>query len=166
MKDLVKRTASRYRVVVYAAVAAVAVLVWREWPRGETADPSLVDGRVWVDSRPDRRTDYVQAAIFVSDANFGLFERASSYDLRLEFFDMTRDAKTVRLTFPQTNRQANFGFSVRECSDHKPFNLCLSLSSNPWGGPKNYYGFSRPEDEGQELGSLSRDVRAAAQAPR
>jgi hypothetical protein len=147
------------------APLVASILVWREWPRGVTADPALVDGRLWVDSRPDRRTDYVQGALFVTDANFGLFERASAYDVRIEFFDMTRDGKSIRLTFPQTRREAKFDFSVRDCSDHKPFDLCLSISSNPWGGPKEYYGFSRPEDEQRELGALARNARTAAHEP-
>ena len=121
-----KRRRPRGEILALAALAVAGVLLWREWPRRE-ADPSLVDGRLWVDSRPDRRTDYVHGALFVTDANFGLFERGSAYDLRLEFFDMTRDNRTVRLTFPQTNRQAQFDFSVRECSNHKPFDLCLSI---------------------------------------
>jgi hypothetical protein len=104
----------------------------------------------------------VQGAFFVTDANFGLFERASAYDIRIEFFDMTRDAKTIRLTFPQTKRQAKIDFSVRDCTDHKPFDLCLTITSNPWDGPTEYYGFSRPEDERRELGALADDARAAA----
>jgi hypothetical protein len=76
---------------------------------------------------------------------------------------MTRDATSVDLTFPQSNREAKFTFAVRECTDRKPFDLCLSLSSNPWGGPTEYFGFSRPEDEQHELGALSRAVRAAVQ---
>ncbi len=66
--------------------------------------------------------------------------------------------RTVKLTFPQTDRSATFTFSVRECEERKPFNLCLTLSSNPWGGPTAYYGFSRPEDERAALGALARDV--------
>jgi hypothetical protein len=41
---------------------------------------------------------------FVSAANFGLFERASSYDFHAEIFDTTRDAKNVKLTFPRAAR--------------------------------------------------------------
>jgi hypothetical protein len=158
MTPVVKRRSDPRRALTLAALAAATILVWRVWPRHSATDPSLVDRRLWVDSRPDKHTDYVHAVIFVSEANFGLFERASSYDRRLEFFDMTRDARTVKLTFPQTDRSATFTFSVRDCDDHKPFDLCLTLSSNPWGGPTSYYGFSRPDDEREALGALARDV--------
>jgi hypothetical protein len=148
------------RAWVFAALAASGFVAWLAWPARTSADPSLVDRRLWVDSRPDKYTDYVQAAVFVSDANVGLFERASSFDRHLEFFDMTRTARTVKLTFPQTDRRATFTVSVRTCNDHKPFDLCLTLSNNPWGGPTAYYGFSSPEDERKELGALARDVDA------
>jgi hypothetical protein len=132
---------------------------------GTSAEPGLVDGRVWVDARPLKLTDYVNAALFVSDANFGLFQRASSYDIRLELFDMTRDEGTIRLTFPQSSRSASFRYTVRECRDRKPFDLCLDISSNPWGGPLHYYGFSRPDDERQALGALAGTLRARVAGP-
>jgi len=125
------------------------------------ADPGLIDGRLWVDSKPDKLTDYVQAAVFVGAVNLGLFERASAFDVHFELFDMTRDAKAIRLTFPQTKRSANFRYSVRECREKKPFDLCLDISSNPWGGPTRYYGFSKPDDEDHAFGALSARMRAA-----
>jgi hypothetical protein len=132
---------------------------------GALDDPGLVDNRLWVDGRPEKHTDYVHAAIFISRANFGLFERASSYDVRFEFFDMTRDPQRITLTFPQTNRSATIGFSVKACDEKKPFDLCLDLTSNPWGGPKRYYGFSQPEQERAQLGDVADRLRADAQRP-
>ena len=129
---------------------------------GKPADPSLIDGRVWVELRPEKLTDYVQAALFMSRANFGFFERASAYDVHFEFFDMTRDSRTVKVTFPQTDKSATFGFAVNTCDDLKPFDLCLELTKNPWGGPKRYRGFSKPEDEEATLGLLARALCQAA----
>jgi hypothetical protein len=126
------------------------------------ADPALLDGRLWVDGRPVKHTDYVNAVFFVSDANMGIFQRASSYDIRFELFDMTRDKTTIRLSFPQSKRSATVRYSVRQCRDRAPFDLCLDISSNPWGGPSHYYGFSHPEDERQALGTLAQDVRGRA----
>jgi hypothetical protein len=129
------------------------------------ADPALLDGRVWVDGRPVKHTDYVNAVFFVSDANLGIFDRASSYDMHLELFDMTRDKTTIRLTFPQSKRSATLRFSVRQCRDRTPFDLCLDISSNPWGGPSHYYGFSHPDEERQSLGPVAQDLREHATRP-
>ncbi|HEY8040671.1 MAG TPA: hypothetical protein VIF15_12785 [Polyangiaceae bacterium] len=158
---------SKTAFIALLALAVLALWMWRRDPHGDTggeiaAEPGLIDGRLWVDSRPDKHTDYVQAAIFLGAANFGLFERASSYDLRLEVFDMTRDARTVKLTFPQNGKAASFGFSVKTCNDLPPFDLCLDVTSNPWGGPKRYHGFSNPEQEDQALGPLAARLRAGA----
>jgi hypothetical protein len=149
-----------------AGLGAATVLSSCELPGHKSGDPSLVDRRLWVDSRPDKHTDYVHAAIFLSESNVGVFQRASTYDLHLEIFEMTRDSKTMKVTFPQTGRSAGFTFAVRECDDLKPFDLCLTLSSNPWGGPTRYFAFSRPEDESRQLGGLARELRDAAQARR
>jgi hypothetical protein len=152
------------QVLVVAMIAMGAVVLWLArrpaMTADDSADPGLVDGRLWVSTRPEKLTDYVHAAVFVGQANLGVFERASSYDVRFEFFDMTRDAKSIRATFPQSGRSASFKYSVRTCSELKPFDLCLDVSPNPWGGPRRYYGFSKPEDEDQALGPLAQRLRA------
>jgi hypothetical protein len=125
------------------------------------ADPSLVDGRLWVDHQPEKLRDYVHGVLFLGSANLGVFERSSAYDVHFELFDMTRDKQTIRMTFPQTRRDADLRYSVRECQEEKPFDLCLDLSSNPWGGPTRYYGFSRPDDEERSLGAVSARMHAA-----
>jgi len=154
--------------LVIAAATLIVVVVSRcgggSHVESALGDPSLIDGRVWVEKRPEKLTDYVHAAIFISRANFGLFERASAYDVRAEFFDMTRDKEKVKLTFPQTNRSNEFTFKVTECDELKPFDLCLDVSKNPWDGPKRYYGFSRPDEEDAALGPLAARLHAAASA--
>ena len=49
------------------------------WPDGEESDhqaraedPSLLLDRVWIDSKPDKYTDYVHAALFIDDIPMGL----------------------------------------------------------------------------------------------
>jgi hypothetical protein len=149
--------------LILLATGVLAFCLLRHAPTAaKAADPRLVDGRLWVDSQPIRHTDYVQAVAFLSPANFGIFQRASSYDIHVEFFDMTRNDKTIRLTFPQSNRSAEFRYTVRECHDRKPFDLCLDLSDNPWGGPSHYYGFSQPDEERRALGVFGRDLRNRA----
>jgi hypothetical protein len=159
---------SKATALAVLAAAVLAFCVWRRKGSDEAgtsvADPSLIDGRLWVGSMPDKHTDYVQAAVFISAANFGLFERASSYDIHAEIFDTTRDTKNVKLTFPQSGKSTSFGFSVTECKDLAPFDLCLDITRNPWGGPKRYHGFSRPEQEGEALGPLAARLRENARA--
>jgi hypothetical protein len=128
----------------------------------EAADDALLDGRFWVEGRPDKLTDYVHGAFFVSRANFGVFERASAYDVRFEFFDLTRSGRDLKIFFPQTKKDTKASFAVKRCTDRPPFDLCLELDANPWGGPKRYYGFDKPEDERAALGDRAARARAFA----
>jgi hypothetical protein len=161
----------RGRALAFLAVAVFAFCLFRRATSARTTDadgaldPALLDGRLWVDGKPVKHTDYVNAVFFVSDANLGVFQRASSYDVHLELFDMTRDQAAVRLTFPQSKRSASFQYLVRQCHDRSPFDLCLDISSNPWGGPSHYYGFSHPDDERRTLAALARAVRDRATRP-
>jgi hypothetical protein len=142
---------------------AGALLYWRGPGKVEVADgPGDVDGRVWVEKRPDKHTDYVHVAFFFSRANFGLFQRASSYDMRLELADVSRKDDKLRVFFPQSGKDATVTIKVRSCNDLPPFDLCLDMSDNPWGGPKRYYGFTNPEDEAAQLGDLAKDTRLLA----
>jgi hypothetical protein len=144
---------------------AGALLYWRLPGKAGVADGSGdVDGRVWVEKRPDKHTDYVHVALFFSRANFGLFERASSYDMRLELADVTRKDDKLRVFFPQTGKDTTVTIRVKSCNDLPPFDLCLDLSDNPWGGPKRYYGFTNPEDEAAQLGDFAKEARLVAAA--
>jgi hypothetical protein len=118
-------------------------------------DPSLLFNRVWVDSTPEKPTDYMQAAFVVSRPALGIFQRASRYDMHLERFDYQRDGERLELTFPQTGKAAEITFAIRACNTLPSFDLCLDLSDNPWGGPKHYFG-RRAQDDDETL----REMRA------
>lgn len=146
-----------------AGLALVAVLGARlacSTPKAPAEDPSLLDGRVWIEKRPEKHTDRVHAAIFLSRWNLGLFDESSSYVSRSELFDLTRQGNEVKGWFPQTEKKWSFTYTVRACDDLPPFDLCLDLSTNPWGGPKRYHAFRDPDDESSALGARAKAVRA------
>lgn len=115
-------------------------------------DPALLVDRLWVDSEQEKLTDYVHASLFAGRQPFGAFQKASAYDIHLELFRYKRDGTTIEVTFPQTKRTANIRFSISSCNDLPPFDLCLDLSENPWGGPKRYHGMREQEDGAKKLG--------------
>jgi hypothetical protein len=110
-------------------------------------DPSLLIGRLWLDSKPQKHTDYVHGAFLLPRPSFGWFQHSSSYDLHFERFDYKRDGQRLELSFPQTGKRAEVTFTVTACDALPPFDLCLDLSDNPWGGPKRYYGKRKADDE-------------------
>jgi hypothetical protein len=128
-------------------------------------DPSLLVDRVWVDGQPEQLTDYVQASYFADEQPVGVFQKASAYDMRLELFTWKRDDRTISLTFPQSGKAAKLRFSIERCDDLPPFDLCLTLSDNPWGGPKRYHGMREQEDEGAKLRSLRVALRGRTVKP-
>jgi hypothetical protein len=128
---------------------------------GASDEPGLINDRAWFEKQPEKPTEYVHAAIFIESAKVGVFQRASAYDYRGELFEMKRDKENVSVVFPQSGRATQFSFTVKTCSDRKPFDLCLDLTANPWGGPRRYYGFRADEDSQklQDTGSIAAELR-------
>jgi hypothetical protein len=123
-------------------------------------DPALLFNRIWMETNPANPTDYVHGAYFLARPQLGIFQRSSAYDFRFERFDYKRDGAKVTLVFPQTNRTAEITVHVSKCGAPPPFDLCLDVGENPWGGPKRYYGLMEQEDEARTLGSAGAAIRA------
>jgi hypothetical protein len=127
------------------AAAAFISLAGCTPPPGE--DPSLLFNRVWLESKPEKPTDYAHGAFLLSRPSVGVFQRSSAYDFHFERFDHKRDGQKLALTFPQTGKKAEITFTVTACNSLPPFDLCLELSDNPWGGPKRYYAKRAQADD-------------------
>jgi hypothetical protein len=106
------------------------------------SDPGLLLDRVWVDRLPEHQRDYVQVLALISEVPLGVFQKASSYRLELELFEFSRSPEEVRLYFPQSETREVMHYRIKHCDDLPPFDLCLDLDRNPWGGPRRYYGSS------------------------
>jgi hypothetical protein len=165
---IMSKPSTRKRLAALVAIGAVTLGAFGAWrwlgarePASE--DPSLLLDRAWIESKPQKYTDYVQAFFASSRSPIGVFSRASTYDYHFEVARFRRDRDKLALTFPQTEKQAEITFSIRACKDLPPFDLCLDLSANPWGGPKRYYGMREQDDESRELGKAGRLLRAEAE---
>jgi len=123
-------------------------------------DPSLLVGRVWIESKPEKPTDYTQGAYLLPRPAIGLFQRASAYDFHFERFDYKRDGKKLALTFPQSGKRAEVTFTVTACDKLPPFDLCLDLSENPWGGPRRYYGMRQQDEDDAAARALRAELGA------
>lgn len=130
------------------------------WGSAKDEDPSLLFNRIWMESRPESPTDYVHGAYFLSRPQLGIFQRSSAYDFRFERFDYKRDGARTTLTFPQTGRTAELTVHITKCDAPAPFDLCLDVGENPWGGPKRYYGMTEQEDEARALGPAAAALRS------
>lgn len=141
-----------------ALIVGAAALGWR-WiggastDEGAAEDPSLLFHRSWVEKKPEKYVDYVHGMYVGAYWPVGYFDRDSAYDSHAERFDYKRDRNKLTIVFPQTGRTAELTFEVKACDATPPYDLCLDLSKNPWGGPERYYGFRHVDDEAKHLGA-------------
>ncbi|MBI2895639.1 MAG: hypothetical protein HYY06_18930 [Deltaproteobacteria bacterium] len=145
--------------LILVAILVLAYLAWRYLGGGggaalQAESPDLIINRVWVDSQPERYTDKVNAFLMVDYARLGIFQEASAYVGRFELFEYRRKGGEADLQFPQDGRAAKLAYAVSECNELRPYDLCLDLQSNPWGGPTRYYGMREQDDEGESLQAL------------
>jgi hypothetical protein len=103
------------------------------------ADDNAVFDRIWVEKKPESLTDYVHAFYAMGSEKNGLFLSASAYAGKAERFDFNKEKGKLVILFPQTGKKEELSYTVKTCSDLPPYDLCLDLKSNPWGGPTRYY---------------------------
>jgi hypothetical protein len=113
--------------------------------------PGMLLNRLWLEKVPESPTEYIQGSYVMSTPEVGIFQRASAFDYHLELFRYDLSAGKLKLTFPQSDKSFKITFTIKGCDDLPPFDLCLTLSENPWGGPKKYYGFRDSGDESKAL---------------
>lgn len=159
------KKSSRKILLVLVAIFVVLFLVWR-YLGGEAAvrdeSPDLIANRVWVDRQPEKFTDQVNAFLMIDDARLGIFQEASQWAGRYELFEYRRQGSTADLKFPQDGREAAVDYTVTSCNELHPFDLCLDLRENPWGGPIRYYGMRNDGSDDQALERLEERLRAMA----
>lgn len=124
-------------------------------------DPSLIQGRMWFAKMPEKATEHVHGLFIVPRPKRGIFSNSSAYDLHLEVFEYAREEGKVKLKFPQSDKKAEFSYTIKAC-DEEPFDLCLDLDNNPWGGPKRYYAKKASNGLEDELAARHAALQAAA----
>jgi hypothetical protein len=165
----------RTGLVVVVVVILAAVWWWRRGAdqapdqaaldRGE--DPTLLLDRIWIDSKPEKYTDYTHVMLTLSGAPIGIFQKSSAYQVTAEFYEYRRRQNRLMVNFPQTGTRREVSYRVHRCDELSPFDLCLDLSENPWGGPLRYYGLTDPGQEAALLGETRHNLEHhLATAPR
>lgn len=142
--------------LVIAGVTGIGWCSLDRAPEGDAADenPALFFNRSWVEKKPEKYTEQVHGLYAARYSPFGIFEHDSAYEFHAERFDYKRDGSKIQVSFPQSGRTEEFTYAVKACEAPPPFDLCLDLSKNPWGGPRRYYGFRYLDDETHHLGAM------------
>ena len=123
-----------------------------------TEDPSLVLDRLWLDSKPEKYTDYTHIFFVISAAPFGIFQQSSAYRSVAELTEYKRKGDRLFMHFPQSDKNREVTFRISQCDELPPFDLCLDLSENPWGGPRRYYGLADPDQEQELFGARRHEL--------
>lgn len=143
---------------------AIGVYLWMrdDEPEALRGDPALVFNRLWVDSVQKDERDFVHAFIVVTKLPVGAFQKASQYRIEAERFDYRHKRGPARLAlhFPQTGKEAVVPYRVRPCDELPPYDLCLELQDNPWGGPRRYYGLREAKRASERHKQLRRAIRS------
>jgi hypothetical protein len=143
-----------------AGVFAIALSTISCGSSVEGEDPDLIQGRIWFEKLPESKTQYVHALVVASRPKRGAVSKSSAYDIHLEIFEYAREESKVKLKFPQTDKKAEFSYTIKKC-DADPFDLCLDLDKNPWGGPKRYYA-QQSGGSVEEAAEIAAALQAAA----
>jgi len=134
-------------------------------PVDESAESRAVPrdllNRIWFDKLPEKRSDEVTIALFFG-GGIGVFDTGSAYRASFEMFEFERKATELDFVLLHDKKRATVKYTVSDCDDKPPFDLCLVLEGNP-RGPKKLYGFAYDEDEAAKV-PWSRDLREAARA--
>jgi hypothetical protein len=125
------------------------------------AAPRDLLNRIWFDKLPEKRSDEVTIALFFG-GGIGVFDTGSAYRASFEMFEFERKATELDFVLLHDKKRATVKYTVSDCDDKPPFDLCLVLEGNP-RGPKKLYGFAYDDDEAAKV-PWSRDLREAARA--
>lgn len=120
--------------------------------------PRLLIRRFWFDRLPKKRGDEIDAWLFLG-GGIGLEEKGSSSRFALDFFEFERRGNRADLVWFHDKKKETVAFTVVECHDKPPFDVCLDLKE-PLRGQKRLYSFDDDADMDANV-PWAKDWRAA-----
>jgi hypothetical protein len=117
----------------------------------------LID-RNWIDRMPTTETDRLHVYRFVPTMGGGVFQDRTLYKGTFELFTFKVDADHIDFNLPQTHERVRSQFQIDKVAGPKPFDLKLTIWSDP-RGPHEYYGIRSETDRSGE--KLAAELAAA-----
>jgi hypothetical protein len=145
---------------IAVALLTVAAACGRSETRPAHENPTLIHERIWIEKAPRKLNELTHVLGLLEEHEpFGFFAQASAYKQMSEVFNYKLERDRLFIRFPQDGREATVKLHIERCSSEvRGADLCLQLDSNPWGGPKRYYGV-RVERARELVPSLSAQMR-------
>ena len=98
----------------------------------------LID-RNWIDRMPETERDKLHVYRFVPNMGGGVFQDRTLYKGTFELFKFTVDADHIDFDLPETHEHVRSQFHIENVDGPKPFDLKLTVWSDP-RGPTVYFG--------------------------
>jgi hypothetical protein len=116
----------------------------------DEAKQLLID-RNWIDRMPQTERDHLFVYRFVPTMGGGVFQDRTLYKGTFELFTFKVDTDHIDFNLPQTKQHVRSQFQIDKVAGPKPFDLKLTIWSDP-RGPHEYYGIrSETDRDGSKL---------------
>jgi hypothetical protein len=129
-----------------ALVLAVTACSSKSSPRLSASDSRdvLID-RNWIDRMPESTTDRLHVYRFVPTMGGGVFQDRTLFKGTFELFMFKVENDHIVFDLPETHEKVTSQFQIERVDGPAPFDLKLTIFSDP-RGPQVYYGMRSETD--------------------
>src|SRR5688572_19648805 len=117
---------------------------------GDDEARKLLIDRNWIDRMPETERDRLHVYRFVPSMGGGVFQDRTLYKGTFELFTFKVDGDHLDIDLPQTHERVRSQFTIEKVNGPEPFDLKLTLWSDP-RGPQVYYGVRAETDRDGHL---------------
>ena len=111
---------------------------------GDEAKRLLID-RNWLDRMPETQHDRLHVYRFVPNMGGGVYQDRTLFKGTFELFRFKVEGDHIMFALPETREKVTSQFQIERVAGPKPFDLKLTIFSDP-RGPHVYYGMRAETD--------------------
>jgi hypothetical protein len=109
----------------------------------------LID-RNWIDRMPETERDRLHVYRFVPSMGGGVFQDRTIFKGTFELFMFKVEGDHIRFVLPETKEDVRSQFKIENVSGPEPFDLKLTVFTDP-RGPHEYFGMRSETDKDGHL---------------
>jgi hypothetical protein len=136
-------------VVALAGLAATACSKSSDPLSASDAGDVLID-RNWIDRVPENTTDRLHVYRFVPSMGGGVYQDRTLFKGTFELFRFKVEGDHIVFALPETREKVTSQFQIERVAGPQPFDLKLTIFSDP-RGPHVYYGMRAETDSDGHL---------------
>jgi hypothetical protein len=136
------------RTLLLASALALAAAACSSRPHDQLSASDARDvliNRNWLDRMPERTTDRLHVYRFVPDMGGGVYQDRTLFKGTFELFMFKVEGDHIVFNLPETREKVSSQFQIERVEGPRPFDLKLTIFSDP-RGPHVYYGMRAETD--------------------